>query len=75
MMLYIVSIENTYDIIKRTHQATVHSGRDGMLIEIEKMYANIAYYDLQLFMSLLPGVPKKKTVYDERCCGSSNSFA
>ena len=35
-ILYYVSIEDTYDIIKRAHLATGHCGRDCILKEFER---------------------------------------
>ena len=50
-ILYYVSIDDTYDIIKWAHLATGHGGRDRMLKEIGKKYAHITEYALQLFRS------------------------
>ena len=38
---YFDSIEETYIIIKRAHTATGHGGRDKMVQEISKRYANV----------------------------------
>ena len=37
---YFVSIEETYDIIKKTHLALNHAGRDKLQKEINRKYAN-----------------------------------
>ena len=39
--VYFVSIEDTFDIIKRCHLLTGHGGRDKMVKELSKKYANI----------------------------------
>ena len=41
--MYYVSIENAYDVIKRTHIATGHGGRDWMVKEIGKKYINVTH--------------------------------
>lgn len=51
LALYYVSVEDTYDIIKRAHPATGHGEKDQMLTEIGKEYANITVYAIQLFKS------------------------
>ena len=40
-ILYYVSIEETYDVIKRAHLATGRGATDRMLKELRKKYANI----------------------------------
>ena len=60
-ILYYVSIEETYDVIKRAHLATGHGGRDRMLKELRKKYANITEHALQLFKSLCEECQKKMT--------------
>ena len=59
--MYYVSIEETYDVIKRAHLATGHGGRDRMLKELRKKYTNITQLALQLFKSLCEECQKKRT--------------
>ena len=49
--LYYVSIEDTYDIIKRAHIATGHGGRDRMKAHLASKYANITKESLEMFKS------------------------
>ena len=49
--LYYVTIEDTFDIIKRAHRFTGHGGRDRMIKELQKKYANITTKPLN-FLSL-----------------------
>ena len=39
--LYFVTIEDTFDVIKRAHVSTGHGGRERMLKEVQKKYANV----------------------------------
>ena len=39
-IFYFVSIEETFDVIKHAHIATGHGGRDKMIKETNKKYAN-----------------------------------
>ena len=39
--LYYVTVEDTFDVIKRAHIATGHGGRDRMIKELQRKYANI----------------------------------
>ena len=50
--LYYVSIEDTFDIIKRAHISTGHSGRDRMVKELSKKYVNVTREAVELFKSL-----------------------
>ena len=50
--LYFVFIEDSLNIIKRVHIASGHGGRDRMLKELSKKYANIASDSVNLFKSL-----------------------
>jgi len=59
-ILYYVSIEDTYNIIKWAHFATGHGGRDRMLKEIGKKYANTTEYALQLFKYYCQECQKKR---------------
>ena len=58
--LYHVTTEETYDIIKCAHIATGHGGRDRMIKETQKKYANISTSSLELFKSLCVECQKKK---------------
>ena len=49
--VYYVTIEDTYDIIQKTHISTGHGGRDRMLKHIKEKYANITKDSLELFKS------------------------
>ncbi|XP_041367023.1 KRAB-A domain-containing protein 2-like [Gigantopelta aegis] len=49
--LYFATIEETFDIIKRAHIATGQGGRDKMIKEINKKYANITQDAITLFKS------------------------
>ena len=57
--LYHVTIEETYDI-KCAHIATGHGGRDRMIKETQKKYANISTSSLELFKSLCVECQKKR---------------
>ena len=37
-----ISIEDTYDVVKSAHIATGHGGRNRMIKEVNKKYANIS---------------------------------
>src|ERR1700729_3980893 len=58
--LYYVTIEDTFDIIKRAHLATGHGGRDRMLKELQKKYANITTKSVDLFKSLCEECQRKR---------------
>ncbi|XP_041369797.1 KRAB-A domain-containing protein 2-like [Gigantopelta aegis] len=58
--LYFVSIEETFDVVKRAHIATGHGGRDKMVYELTKKYANITIEALNLFKSLCLEYQKKR---------------
>ena len=49
--LYYVSIEETFDVIKRAHIATGHDGRDRMVKHLAEKYASITKDALKLFKS------------------------
>ncbi|XP_037773567.1 KRAB-A domain-containing protein 2-like [Penaeus monodon] len=59
-VLYYVAIEDTYDVIKRAHIATGHGGRDRMIKETAKKYANITREALELFKSYCEECQKKR---------------
>ena len=58
--LYNVTIEDTFDIIKRTHLSTGHGDRDRMIKELQKKYANITTKSIELFKSLCEECQKKR---------------
>ncbi|XP_047492001.1 KRAB-A domain-containing protein 2-like [Penaeus chinensis] len=58
--LYYVTIEETFDVIKRAHIATGHGGRDRMIKELQRKYANITTKALELFKSLCEECQKKR---------------
>ncbi|KAK7096362.1 hypothetical protein V1264_005664 [Littorina saxatilis] len=58
-ILYYASLEETYDIVKREHEATGHGGRDRME-ELHKKYDNIPCHAIELYKSLCAECQKKK---------------
>ncbi|XP_052792275.1 KRAB-A domain-containing protein 2-like [Mya arenaria] len=58
--LYYVTIEDTFDVIKRAHIATGHGGRDRMIKELQRKYANITTKALEHFKSLCAECQKKR---------------
>uniref|UniRef100_A0A4W3GZE2 KRAB-A domain-containing protein 2-like n=1 Tax=Callorhinchus milii TaxID=7868 RepID=A0A4W3GZE2_CALMI len=58
--LYYVSIEDTFEVIKRAHIATGHGGRDRMIKELQHKYANVPTKALELFKSLCEDCQKKR---------------
>ncbi|XP_076059500.1 uncharacterized protein LOC143036138 [Oratosquilla oratoria] len=58
--LYYVSIEETFDVVKSAHISTGHGGRDRMLKELQKKYANIPTKAVELFKSLCQECHKKR---------------
>ena len=58
--LYYVSIEDTFDVIKRAHISTGHGGRDRMLKELSKMYVNVTRDAIELFKSLCVDCQRKR---------------
>ena len=59
--MYYVSIEDTYDVIKRAHIATGHGDRDRMVKEISKKYVNVTRDAIELFKSYCYECQKKQT--------------
>ncbi|XP_041369644.1 KRAB-A domain-containing protein 2-like [Gigantopelta aegis] len=55
-----LSIEETFDVVKRAHIATGHGGRDKMVYELTKKYANITIEALNLFKSLCLECQRKR---------------
>ena len=58
--IYYVTIEETYDIIHKAHISTGHGGRDRMLKELHKKYANITTRSVEIFKSLCEECQKKR---------------
>ncbi|XP_063600553.1 uncharacterized protein LOC134776736 [Penaeus indicus] len=58
--IYYVTIEDTYDIIKRAHIATGHGGRDKMKCSLGAKYANITKEALELFKSYCTTCQEKR---------------
>ncbi|XP_068200645.1 KRAB-A domain-containing protein 2-like [Palaemon carinicauda] len=58
--VYYVSIEDTFDIVKRAHVATGHGGRDRMTKELQVKYDNIQRDTIELFKSLCLECQKKR---------------
>ena len=44
--VYFVTIEETFDVIKRVHLLTGHGGRDKIVKEVNKKYANVTQESL-----------------------------
>ncbi|XP_070188954.1 KRAB-A domain-containing protein 2-like [Littorina saxatilis] len=59
--MYFVTIEETFDVLRASHIATGHGGRDRMMKEIKKKYANISVQAIELFKSLCLECQKKRT--------------
>ena len=64
--IYYVTIEDTYDTIKRAHLATGHGGRDRMIKELSKKYANITREALDRFKSFCQECQKKRKLTSKR---------
>ncbi|KAK6186627.1 hypothetical protein SNE40_005916 [Patella caerulea] len=59
--VYFASIEHSFDIIQKAHIATGHGGRDKMMKELSKKYANITQEAVTIFKSsCVPCQQKKK---------------
>ncbi|XP_068234280.1 KRAB-A domain-containing protein 2-like [Palaemon carinicauda] len=58
--VYYVSIEDTFDIVKRAHVATGHCGRDRMTKELQVKYDNIQRDTIELFKLLCLECQKKR---------------
>ena len=58
--MYYVSIEDTYDVVRRAHLSTGHGGRDRMLKELGKKYANVTRDALELYKSYCQECQKKR---------------
>ena len=50
--IYFVTIEEMFDAIKQMHINTGHGGRDKLIKEISKTFANITHESLNLFKTL-----------------------
>ncbi|XP_046553714.1 KRAB-A domain-containing protein 2-like [Haliotis rubra] len=58
--LYFISIEETYEVVKRGHIATGHGGQDKMVHELSKKYANITIEALTVFKNLCVECQRKR---------------
>jgi 2-iminoacetate synthase ThiH len=58
---YFVSIEETYDIIKKTHLALNHAGRDKMQKEINRKYVNVTLNCINLCKSVCEECQLRRT--------------
>ncbi|XP_076042198.1 KRAB-A domain-containing protein 2-like [Oratosquilla oratoria] len=58
--IYFATLEDTYDIIKRAHIATGHGGRDKMVKELTKNYANITHDTISIYKSLCIECQRKR---------------
>ena len=58
--LYYSSLEDSYDVLKRAHTATGHGGRDRMLKELSKKYANITCKAVEFYKSHCVECQKKR---------------
>jgi hypothetical protein len=58
--VYYCHIDEMYDVIKRVHIATGHGGRDKMMKEVSRKYANVTRETLDLFKSLCVECAKKR---------------
>ena len=59
-VLYFAILEDVYDIIHRAHISTGHGGRDRMLKELGKKYANIPRQAVELYKTLCEQCQKKR---------------
>ena len=57
---YYVHIEETFDVIKCAHIATGHGGRDWMVKELGKKYANVTRDFIELFKSMCIDCQRKR---------------
>lgn len=58
--IYFATLEDTFDIIKRAHIATGHGGRDKMVKELTKKYANITHDAISIYKSLCIECQRKR---------------
>ena len=58
--IYFATLEDTFDIIKRAHIATGHGGRDKMVKELSKKYANITHDAISIYKSLCIECQRKR---------------
>lgn len=58
--IYFTTLEDTFDIIKRAHIATGHGGRDKMVKELTKKYANITHDAISIYKSLCIECQRKR---------------
>ncbi|XP_076049296.1 KRAB-A domain-containing protein 2-like [Oratosquilla oratoria] len=58
--IYFAKLEDTYDIIKHAHIATGHGGRNKMVKELTKKYANITHDTISIYKSLCIECQRKR---------------
>ncbi|XP_068241069.1 KRAB-A domain-containing protein 2-like [Palaemon carinicauda] len=58
--IYFAKLEDTLDIIMRAHIATGHEGRDKMVKELSKKYANITHDAISIYKSLCIECQRKR---------------
>ena len=58
--VYFVTIEETYDVIKRAHTTTGHGGRDRMIKLLAPKYANVTTWAIETFKSYYTECQLKK---------------
>ncbi|XP_031332774.1 KRAB-A domain-containing protein 2-like [Photinus pyralis] len=57
---YYLTVDELYDVIDAAHVAVGHGGRDRMLAETSKKYANITKEEIQLYLSMCQVCHMKK---------------
>jgi hypothetical protein len=66
--------EETFDVIKRAHIATGHGGRDRMIKELGKKYANVTRDSIELFKSMCIDCQRKRVYVHELVCNLCSSL-
>ena len=62
-LVYFITIEETYDVIKQARVATGHEGRDRMKKQLESKFANVYRDSMELFKSFCYVCQEKTIVY------------
>jgi len=52
-IIFYVHDEELYDILLNIHLSIGHSGRDGMMYELKKIYKNITHYSVYVCVSVV----------------------
>uniref|UniRef100_A0A1B6DP93 Integrase zinc-binding domain-containing protein n=1 Tax=Clastoptera arizonana TaxID=38151 RepID=A0A1B6DP93_9HEMI len=63
---YYLTVDELYDVIDAAHGAVGHGGRDRMLAETSKKYANITKEEIQLYLSMCQVCHMKKKKKETR---------